>query len=65
MRITMPLYFRKRKKKKAERASKKKIIELDSLCFSYIIIATIIVDGTTELNTYKKNKSIILGKFTY
>ena len=51
--------------KEAERASKKKIIELDSLCFSYIIIATIIVDGTTELNPYKKNKSIILGKFTY
>lgn len=48
-----------------KRASKEKIIELDSLCFSYIIIATIIVDGTTELNTYKKNKSIILGKFTY
>ena len=61
----MQLYFQRWKKKKAERASKEKIIELDSLCFSYIIIATIIVDGTTELNTYKKNKSTILGKFTY
>ena len=48
-----------------KRATEEKIIELDSLCFSYIIIATIIVDGTTELNTYKKNKSTILGKFTY
>lgn len=48
-----------------KRATEEKIIELDSLCFSYIIIATIIVDGTTELNPYKKNKSTILGKFTY
>ena len=61
----MPRKLQISKIKKAKRASKEKIIELNSLCFSYIIIATIIVDGTTELNTYKKNISTILGKFTY